>query len=175
MIDFVKNDLDLVRGVDSGTKQIVTMANQQLAYSAVKLTDFGALPAAALPQVHGAIHAIDAKIASLPCQEDQTTAPPAFLDLDDDDQIGYDEKRFPLTDRLCRHEDVSGLAGPAITQPGYVPVDFLEVPVRVTSFTEAVEALRAADEECYLLEHQSHCVQNIAFLKVPRTSLAPPD
>ena len=50
-------------------------------------------------------------------------------------------------------------------QPGYLPVDFLEVPVRVTTFQETVEALRAADEELYLLEHQSHCVKNIAFLK----------
>jgi len=165
MNDFIKNDLEFVSGIDDGSKQIIKMANQQLAYAAVKLTDQSILPAEALAQVHTMISSIDSKVATLRCVEDQTTEPPSFLDLQDDDQFGYDEKRFPLTDRLARLEDVSGLAGPAVIQPGYVPVDFLEVPVLVASFSEAVEALRSADEECYLLEHQEHCVQNIAFLK----------
>ena len=33
------------------------------------------------------------------------------------------------------------------------------------SFQEALDALRHADDECYLLEHQDHCVKNTAMLK----------
>jgi len=68
-------------------------------------------------------------------------------------------------ERFLRLEDVNGLAGPAITNPGYVPIDFLLLPERATTFAEGLAALRWADKLCTLLSVQVRHVKNPWFMK----------
>jgi hypothetical protein len=68
-------------------------------------------------------------------------------------------------DHFLRKEDVNGLAGPAKTKPGFVPIDFLLVPEQATTFDEAIDALRWADKICTLVSVQTIHVQNPQFLK----------
>jgi len=165
MCRFILNDLSFTRAIENGSRHVITISNKQMAYAAVKLSESGIITPPALAEVQSIIFDIDKKVSSLPCPDRQSTDAPPFLDLDDEAMSGYDEASYPHMDRLLRLDDVSGLAGQAIIQPPYSPVDLLQVPIRVTNFSEAVAALRAADEELYLLEHQEHCVKNIAFLK----------
>jgi uncharacterized membrane protein YgcG len=54
--------------------------------------------------------------------------------------------------------------GQAVTLRKYVPVDMLQVPVKVATREEAVEAIRQCDRLCTLLDHQPHCVKNDKYL-----------
>jgi hypothetical protein len=72
----------------------------------------------------------------------------------------------PFADRLVRLEDVNGLAGAPLPQPKYVPVDFLQLPVRVGSLEDAVKAIRLTDRLCTLLSVQTKAVKNTNLLKV---------
>lgn len=72
----------------------------------------------------------------------------------------------PFSDRLVRLEDVNGLAGAPVIQPKYVPVDFLQLPVRVTCLEDAVAAIRYTDRLCTLLSVQTKTVKNTNLLKV---------
>lgn len=73
---------------------------------------------------------------------------------------------FPFADRLVRLEDVNGLAGAPVIQPKYVPVDFLQLPVRVNTLEDAVAAIRYTDHLCTLLSVQTKTVKNTNLLKV---------
>jgi thiol-disulfide isomerase/thioredoxin len=68
--------------------------------------------------------------------------------------------------RFLRKEDVNGLAGPAKVYPGFVPIDFLLIPERVTTLREGVDALRWADKLCTLSSEQQTRVKHSAFYKV---------
>lgn len=72
----------------------------------------------------------------------------------------------PFADRLVRLEDVNGLAGAPVVQPKYVPVDFLQLPVRVVDLEDAVAAIRYTDHLCTLLSVQTKTVKNTNLLKV---------
>ena len=70
----------------------------------------------------------------------------------------------PLFERLMRREPVD--TGPPFDLPRYKPLDFLNQPVAVTTFAEAVSVLRECDLLCTTTAVQSHSVLNTAFLKV---------
>ena len=70
---FYAHDLSLVRAVDDGSRHVLKMANRQLAYSAVKLTEDGTLPTAVLAEVQEHISTVDTRLASLPCPDKQAS------------------------------------------------------------------------------------------------------
>lgn len=53
-----------------------------------------------------------------------------------------------------RQDDVEGLAGPPRDVPRFIPVNLLLIPDRVTTFPEAVAALRHCDLLCRMLTEQ---------------------
>ena len=72
----------------------------------------------------------------------------------------------PFTDHLLRLDDITGLEGPAKTPSQFVPVDFLRLPEKVSTFTEAVEAMRTTDFLLMLAENQASAIKFCHFLKL---------
>jgi hypothetical protein len=56
--------------------------------------------------------------------------------------------------------------GQAIPSSPYMAVDLTQVPRRVYTRDEAVDALRTCDRLCTLMENQQHCIKNRKFLIV---------
>ena len=46
----------------------------------------------------------------------------------------------------------------------YIPIDFLQIPIRARSIKEAIHAISMSEQICTLIEAQSHCVKNQKFL-----------
>lgn len=42
----------------------------------------------------------------------------------------------------------------------YIPVDLTQIPVKVSSRVEALQAIRMCERLCNLIENQSHCIKN---------------
>jgi hypothetical protein len=61
-------------------------------------------------------------------------------------------------------EQVAPDPGQAVPTPPYMAVDLTQVPRRVATRDEAVDALRTCDRLCTLLENQTHCIKNRKFL-----------
>lgn len=73
---------------------------------------------------------------------------------------------FPFCDRLVRLDDVNGLAGAPVVNPKYVPVDYLQIPVKIRNLEDAVAAIRYTDRLCTLISVQTRCIKNVNLLKV---------
>ena len=56
--------------------------------------------------------------------------------------------------------------GQALSLNKYIPIDFLQIPVRASTRREAVRAIRLCDRLSTLIENQSHCIKNYHFLIV---------
>ena len=68
-------------------------------------------------------------------------------------------------DMLCPEvEQVPPDPGQAVPTPPYTAIDFTQVPRRVETRAEAVDALRVCDRMCALVENQQHCIKNRKFL-----------
>ena len=64
-------------------------------------------------------------------------------------------------DMLCPEvEQVPPDPGQAVPTPPYTAIDFTQVPRRVKTRDEAVDALRVCDRLCALVENQQHCIKN---------------
>jgi hypothetical protein len=72
----------------------------------------------------------------------------------------------PFFNRLVRIEDVNGLAGAPVVLPKYVPVDFLQLPLKINTLEDAVAAIRYTDRLCTLISVQTRCIKNVSLLKV---------
>ena len=70
----------------------------------------------------------------------------------------------PLYERLLRPHQVD--AGLPRELPGYAPIDFLQLPIQVHSFADAVRAVRLCDRLTTLVAVQAHCVKNGAHLSI---------
>ena len=73
---------------------------------------------------------------------------------------------FPFCDRLVRIDDVNGLVGAPLVNPKYVPVDYLQIPVKIRNLEDAVAAIRYTDRLCTLISVQTRCIKNVNLLKV---------
>ena len=69
---------------------------------------------------------------------------------------------YPLYERLIRSHPVD--PGLASELPGYTPIDFLQLPLKVRNLDDAIEAVRHCDRLATLITVQSHCVKNTAHL-----------
>ena len=69
---------------------------------------------------------------------------------------------LPLHERLLRPHPVD--AGLAHELPGYLPVDFLQLPTHVTTLLEAIDTVRLCDKLATLVSVQSHSVKNTPHL-----------
>ena len=68
----------------------------------------------------------------------------------------------PLLDRLVPREYVHG--GSYTELPRYRAIDFLQQAAKVSTLTEAIDAIRQCDEMCTSLAVQAHVVKNTRFL-----------
>jgi hypothetical protein len=77
----------------------------------------------------------------------------------------YDPAFVQSYDMLCPEvEQVPPDPGQAIPTPPYMAVDLTQVPRRVYTRDEAIDALRLCDRLCTLIENQKHCIKNRKFL-----------
>ncbi len=56
--------------------------------------------------------------------------------------------------------------GQTVALQKFVPADMLQIPARVETRDDAVQALRLCDRLCTLLDNQDHCVKNTKFLVI---------
>lgn len=89
-----------------------------------------------------------------------------WLPAQPDDVLAVAVEHHHEFQRFLRKEDVNGLAGPAKVYPGFVPIDFLQIPEWVGSLQGGIDALRWADKLCTLASEQQTRVKHAAFYKV---------
>jgi hypothetical protein len=106
-----------------------------------------------------------------------TVVPPPLLDLTGpkkgEQQVGCtdaaedddDPAMVQSYDMLCPEvEQVLPDPGQAMPTPPYKAVDLTQVPRRVSTRDQAVDALRMCDRLCTLIENQAHCIKNRKLL-----------
>ena len=120
-----------------------------------------------------------------------TGVPPPLLDLTGpkrgEQQVGCtdasedddDPAMVQSYDMLCPEvEQVLPDPGQAVPTPPYTAVDLTQVPRRVSTRDQAVDALRMCDRLCTLIENQAHCIKNrkllvASFIQHVMTSVVP--
>jgi hypothetical protein len=143
----------------------------------------GLLSCSQLKTILKLVQEIKMKLEQIPCSEGSETNDQPLVHLDGDEARGNSDLAntrqqkkilceqnsltiLPLFDRLRRVDDVNGLAGPPIVLPQYVPIDLLQIPIKVQSLSDVIEAIRYCDRLCTLISVQQHCVKNRNFLKL---------
>jgi len=174
MLEMVDNDLHYMPTVDEADVRIIKLACEQVAYAAVKIGEKHHLASLAiLRTTKELVERVEATLSSVEHEQGYSSLAPPDLNLlgqptaaSQADKLPDQAHLQPFMERLWRREDVDGLAGPPNLFPAYVPVDMLQIPQRVTTFAEAVAAIRHCDRLCTLISVQPHCIKNQAFLKV---------
>ena len=99
------------------------------------------------------------------CKNDDSDLPPV-LDLrgpenaDDPTDAAYVQFRNMLAwDVPFNEQD----PGQQVALRKYVPVDFLQIPQKVLTRRDGIEAIRICDRICTLIDNQKHCIKNDKF------------
>jgi hypothetical protein len=82
-------------------------------------------------QVTQEINEIESLLLRKPCDDANSTRPPALLDLTTGREEQLQSVEHPLFDHLLRIDDVSGLEGAATSPSQFTPADFLRIPDKV--------------------------------------------
>ena len=119
---------------------------------------------AVLNYIYGQVgEAIDA-ISS--CKADDSDLPPVLnlsgpANVDDPSDAAYIQFRNMLAwDVPFNDKD----PGQQTMIPKYLPIDFLQIPKKVLTRIDAIEAIRTCDRLCTLIENQNQCIKNDKFL-----------
>ena len=189
LIEFALYDTLYVPYLRGSDRSVLRIAAAQLAYAAVKLN--GTSPIL-ISNTESEMHGIETQspLLSNVALEDVQSMVEALISqcnssrLIDSSEVSMGNPRqlhitgnaikntsmetvlYPFADRLVRLDDVNGLAGAPVVQPKYVPVDFLQLPVKVNTLEDAVVAIRYTDDLCTLLSVQTKTVKNTNLLKV---------
>ena len=170
MAHFVRHDLSFMPSIGNNERRIINMACSELSRNGATMGQEQQLTLAQLTVLHDFVSDVDGAAQALPCTDADSSANQPQVHMEDG-LISSTTKQdanllFPLLDRLRRLDDVDGLAGPPIVLPKYVPIDFLQIPIKVHTLDDAIAAIRYCDRLCTLISVQSHCVKNRSLLKV---------
>ena len=111
---------------------------------------------ALLSTAHAVANELESVVAEVRRMEDE---PPPLLDLSEENSVTQ------CRDSLCWSLPLNfPTPGGMKALRRYVPVDFLQIPERATTFDEAVHAMRLCDRLCMLIDHQGHCIKNTKLL-----------
>jgi hypothetical protein len=168
MIGFIKHDLGFCRTIGHNDRKVVYMGCAELARTGARLGETFELTLAQLDVVHTLVETVTSQAEMLPCEDGDASADQPIVSLEGrgDEEKPESSLLFPLFDRLRRPDDVNGLAGPPIVLPKYVPIDMLQIPIRVLTLDDAIASIRYCDRLCTLISVQTHCVKNRPLLKV---------
>ena len=189
MLLFVQHDLQFVQEIHDSDKRVIAMICQQTAHNAVKLGKDDRLSMANLNYVYSLIDSLEGNCQKLPCIDSDASnrLPELNLKTSSADMVvvgsgpsasnAY-QLEHPFMERLLRTDDVDGLAGTATMLPRYIPVNILQLPVKVENLEDAVAAIRYCDRLCTLIMVQGQCVKNqclhiVSLVQYVTTQLLP--
>eukprot|EP01012_Entosiphon_sulcatum_P009332 TRINITY_DN1521_c0_g2_i1.p1 TRINITY_DN1521_c0_g2~~TRINITY_DN1521_c0_g2_i1.p1 ORF type:complete len:4962 (-),score=1074.52 TRINITY_DN1521_c0_g2_i1:73-14958(-) len=166
MLKFAVNDLTCLKALTENDRHLLRIACKQIAHTSVKRAKAQLISGVQLQTVKRDIDAIEEVLAKLPVLDDTSVNPPPNLILDTAEDRKVSWFKHPLADRLLRPDDVDGLAGPPRQIGRFVPIPLTGIPLRASTFQEALDALRNCDTMCTMLTEQCNIVKQGYFLKV---------
>lgn len=163
----LEQDLGVSKGgVRESDLRVVQIAAQQLAYAAAKLGR-SSLGTQQLSEVLQLVERVKQKVEALPCLDTNSTEPPPQLDLSllQAGPAPPQSTWLPFFDRFWKPPNTDGLAGTPSPTTEFLPIDFTQLPERVTNLREAVDAMRLVDSLCSLVDSQAKQLKNGEMLK----------
>jgi hypothetical protein len=184
-IDFISHDMQFIHIIGTSERKVIELCCHEYSRKSSQLGKSDLLTVTQLNSILKFIHEIKFRLEHIPTSEQEQTTDQPLIHLDDDQinttttsgtSTGKTQKQilceqnsltlFPLFDRLRRVDDVNGLAGPPIILPQYIPIDFLQIPLKVLCLDDVITAIRYCDRLCTLISVQQHCIKNRNFLKL---------
>lgn len=171
MLGCVQHDLRFLPSLTRNDETVIALVCAEVARSSSRMGEEGELTAEQLRCIYSAVEELKNTTETLPSSEQDLSSKQPPLSLSGTGSTpGSKEAEgmvmYPFMDRLRRVDDVNGLAGAPIVLPKYVPIDMLQIPIKVLSLADAIAAIRHCDRLCTLISVQTHCVKNRPFLKV---------
>ena len=111
------------------------------------------------------VHTLTEEVrTSLAALKDDEVALPAKLSLAGEKEQG-DQAKMQFRDMLAWEvEGGNPDPGQIVDLTKYVPIDFMQLPEKVTTRDEAIYTLRMCDNLCTHMDNQPHCIKNDKFL-----------
>ena len=175
MLSCLQHDLSFMPHLNRNDQTIIGLICGEVARNGAELGEGEELTTKQLEALHTIVQSVSRMAEGIPSSEADPSSnqPHMSIDTVDSNLLLRSEETgrqsmvlYPLMDRLRRLDDVNGLAGAPIVLPKYVPIDMLQIPVRVLSLDDAIAAIRHCDRLCTLISVQAHCVKNRSLLKV---------
>lgn len=118
---------------------------------------------ALLQEVHGVVESVTTSLNY--CKTDETAMPPDIDLAGPETKSSEDPALTQYKDSLSWDiSDSDPDPGQSVSLRKYIPVDYLQVPKRAKTRTEAITAIRMCDKLCTLTKNQNHCIKNDCFL-----------
>ena len=174
-VEFIQHDLQFVKAIGSNERKIIELCCSEISRNSSNLGKNDLLSIQQLNDIHNIGQELKYSIENLPSSDHDTEIDQPIIHLNDVDHKGQtilnsneldSVSTLPFFDRLRRLDDVNGLAGAPVVLPQYLPIDTLQIPSKINSLDDIIQAIRYCDRLCTLISVQSHCIKNRSLLKL---------